>query len=354
MSPAIPFLLYAPADSPGHGARRPPVSRSRTGAESFARLAPVNSPSRQAIIRQAFNHQTFAGLAGVAGVAGVDGFPLLMAKAILPTTARLAVPYAMGHRVNYDVPQPLESPRGYSGLGQDSGQPSALASIGKELVISAPQIAGGIATGSATAAGTAGSTWLGMSAAVAVPVIGAAVVGATLAISALFNRKGPKQKVATTEVVNLAEPEMQANLDGFLNGPRTVSSREQALNNFDALWFWVVDHCDIPEMGTPGQNCVNERQRGGSAPWCPNPGGTGCDWFTLYRDPIANSEVVPDPPLELSDLGSQPSTGSIIGDAKAILESKTVIGGLEIPVWGLAAGAVGLLLLLNAGSGGGR
>jgi hypothetical protein len=140
-------------------------------------------------------------------------------------------------------------------------------------------VAAGAGTGAATTAATASLT---------VPIIGLAIAGVTLALVALFSRKGPKQKVATTEIVNKVEPLLKQNLAGYMAGPRTVSSQAQALANFDAGWQYVVDNCGIPAMGNPGKLCVSERQPGGK--W---------DWYSYYRDPIANdTQVKPDPVVD--------------------------------------------------------
>src|SRR5690606_25802107 len=103
-----------------------------------------------------------------------------------------------------------------------------------------------------------GSTWL----AAAGGPIGLAVAGATVALVYLMGRKRPARKVATTEIVNEVEPILQQNLAGYLAGPRTYSSQEQAIQNFHAAWDFVVQHCGIPDMGEPGKWCVNDRKRG--------------------------------------------------------------------------------------------
>lgn len=160
------------------------------------------------------------------------------------------------------------APSPHPGLGQEVAKSLTLSSLQ-----TAPMIVGGFAA--------SGATW----ATSLIPVIGPIVAGVTIGLSLLWNRKGPKQKVATTAVVDQVEPLLKENVAGYLSGPHTQSSQRQALANFDAGWAWVVDHCDIPEMGDPGQRCVSERQAGGR--W---------DWFALYRTPIANDPGVrPDP-----------------------------------------------------------
>lgn len=133
-----------------------------------------------------------------------------------------------------------------------------------------------------------------------IPVIGGVVAGVTLAIGLLAARKGPKQKRATTAIVNEIEPQLQANRDGYFAGPRTVSSRQQALNNFDAGWAYIVDQCGIDQMGTPGNWCIEDRMpvgqiqpaHGGRGPWV---GNGKWNWFAYYRDPIEQDIPVPDP-----------------------------------------------------------
>jgi len=65
---------------------------------------------------------------------------------------------------------------------------------------------------------------------------------------------------------NKVEPLLQENLRAYMAGPRTVSSQAQALENFKAGWAYVVEYCDTPVMGNPGQACVADRQRGGHVP----------------------------------------------------------------------------------------
>lgn len=161
----------------------------------------------------------------------------------------------------------------------------ALSPAAANIIMSAPQI-GGAVVGTAASMGAAWAT-------AAIPFVGPAVAGVTVALALLMSRKRPQQKIATTDIVNEAEPVMRENLSGYLNGPRSPASQVQALENFDALWQWVVTGCSDPEMGEPGRNCISERRRGGSAPWCPT--GRGCDWFTLYRDPIANDTPIETP-----------------------------------------------------------
>lgn len=148
-----------------------------------------------------------------------------------------------------------------------------------------------------------------------IPVIGPIIAGVTFGISKLFNRQGPRQKVATTLIVDKVEPLLQQNLNGYMSGPRNISSQAQALANFDAGWTYVVNNCQIPEMGDPGIRCVRERQAGGQ--W---------DWFARYRDPIANdTQVSAD---AVTRVTVDPVTGQVVPSSGASMIPLLLAGGL--------------------------
>lgn len=116
--------------------------------------------------------------------------------------------------------------------------------------------------------------------------------------------------IAATKVVNTVEPYLQQNLKAYQAGGHTKSEQATALKVFDAAWADAVQGCSNPALGSAGQRCISERQAGGSAPWCPTK--TGCDWFSLYRDPIANDpNVVPDPvPISMLTPAASPGSAS--------------------------------------------
>lgn len=135
--------------------------------------------------------------------------------------------------------------------------------------------------------------------------------------------------VEATSIVNQVEPILAQNLTAYLSEPvHYASLQAAALNNFDTAWAAVVQNCSNPALGSAGQNCVSDRQRGSCA-YKTSPGGwngktfTGAgangsgstcwNWFVGYRDPIANDpNVVPDPSASsssvLSAVGISPST----------------------------------------------
>lgn len=151
------------------------------------------------------------------------------------------------------------------GLGLD---PIAAQSIGTGIAVG-----GGFAT--AAVAGTS----------LAVPVVGAAIAGATLLVGLFLNRKKPAQKVATTQIANEVEGLMKENLLAWKQSDKTIVEQQQALANFDGLWNRFVElTAEDPQMGSPGKQAVVDRKRepqgGDNLP--------GIDWFAFYRDPIAN------------------------------------------------------------------
>jgi hypothetical protein len=161
------------------------------------------------------------------------------------------------------------------------------------MILIARQLGASGAQISTTAVQGGGAIATALAPASALPIIGAAVVGVTLALGLIFSRKGPKQKVAATKIVEELEPQLQANLDGYMSGPRTRSSQAAALANFDAAWAYLssAQACGSPDLGNPGKACLADRGHGGKF-----------DWFVYFRDPIANDPNVQPDPLPGSEL----------------------------------------------------
>lgn len=137
----------------------------------------------------------------------------------------------------------------------------------------------------APVAGAAIAGTAGMTAAAATAVVGAGIGLVAVAIIAYLNRRGPKQKLATSAQANEVEPLLARNVEEYLAGPRTPESRAVALKNFDDVWTWLSgpNACGNPQMGEPGRRCIQERGRTGRPSW-------GKNWFELYRDPIEQDQ----------------------------------------------------------------
>jgi hypothetical protein len=184
-----------------------------------------------------------------------------------------------------------------------------------------------------------------------VPAIGPIIGGIVAAVGALTGLIGglftPNlTNIQATHIVDQIEAEyLKPNLASWQSLPpehkiQTVQAAHLAL--FDKAWDGVMQGCSNPALGTSGQRCISERQRGGSAPWCPNTGHVGCDWFALYRDPIANDpNVLPDPVA-----GSVlTSPGSVSGAVDSAVSSVSqALGGIS-PVW-IGVGLIAAALLL--------
>lgn len=147
--------------------------------------------------------------------------------------------------------------------------------------------ASSLASGAIASGTLAGASW----AAIAIPIIGPAIVGITMGISAMLARRG-RQKVMATQIVDEVEPYMASNRDAYLSGPRNASAQAQALANFDSMWADVVRACSDPQLGSAGGRCISDRQPGGK--W---------DWFGYYRDPIANDTPSPDALIDTGTIG---------------------------------------------------
>ncbi len=145
------------------------------------------------------------------------------------------------------------------------------------IVSSAGNIAAGAVPGILVSSGAIAAGSL------AVPVIGVAIAGVTLAVTAFLNRNSEyfAQEKATTTIVNDAEALMKNNLAAWQGSDKTIADQQQAEENFNIIWGEVVKACMSPNYGSPGQRCVSDRSRGGQ--W---------DWFSYYYDPIANDPNV--------------------------------------------------------------
>ncbi len=145
-----------------------------------------------------------------------------------------------------------------------------------------------IDTGVTTAGAIAGAaaqggllTAIGIGAS-AVPVIGLAVLGATVLINAFHIGQGCGSTCTlSTQVVERIIPVMQQNLQAAKDqasqqyGCLTNEQKASLLSNFDQLWNAIVQGC-TQVGGAGGSACISDRQRGGKY-----------DCFKDLRDPIS-------------------------------------------------------------------
>jgi hypothetical protein len=174
-------------------------------------------------------------------------------------------------------------------LGQSTSQ-----LVGSAGTIATPVVSGVLATSSAASVAAGGTGLiLGMAPALAIPIVGAALAGVTLAIEAILNSGCGQSCIITSNWANQAATLLQQNLDAYmaLPAPRTVSQQAAALDNFNSFWNYLVQECSAPSVGTAGQHCISDREAG-ACHYETN--GVCWNWFVGYHDPIANDSVVPD------------------------------------------------------------
>ncbi len=70
---------------------------------------------------------------------------------------------------------------------------------------------------------------------------------------------------------------MKQNLAAWQSSSKSCAEQQACISNFNTLWNQVVNACNNPQLGDPGQACIDDRKRGGK--W---------DWFSYYLDPIVN------------------------------------------------------------------
>ncbi len=170
--------------------------------------------------------------------------------------------------------------------------------------IATPVITGAVGASAASAAAAGGSAAiLGMAPALALPIIGAALVGVTILVTELIKNSGCGQTcIQTSQWANQAADALQKNSDAYfaLPVPRPLEAQLVALQNFDAIWAQLSQMCGDPQWGDAGKRCISDRQRG-ACTWKQNrsgghPGepaiGECWNWFNGYRDPIANDPNV--------------------------------------------------------------
>ena len=157
------------------------------------------------------------------------------------------------------------------------------------LTLGTPLASGGAILGGA-AASTAGITSASLRAAGLTAGIGIVAAGIALWLS----RKGPAQNVATTHIVDEAEPLLKQNLAAWQSSNKTCADYLQTIANFQQVWNAVIQNCAQTSLGDPGHSCLDDRLPAGvkfntGPPANFNINGNGnFDWFAWYLMPILN------------------------------------------------------------------
>ena len=196
--------------------------------------------------------------------------------------------------------------RRYRGLGDDlsAGQ---ISGAGQGAAAGASQIIGSSTVGGKISGGgtmiMAAAPFAGPAAPV-VLIVGAVVTVAGKIIAMVGWGDGcGKNCILTSNWANQAEDLLKQNINAYFSSPvRNTSTQQTALAGFDAIWNQLAQACGQSNLGGAGQRCTGDRERGackwkqtGQSPWPGGPALGDCwNWFSAYRDPIANDMgVVP-------------------------------------------------------------
>lgn len=176
------------------------------------------------------------------------------------------------------------------------GMAGAEQAVQQGAALGTPILTGALASSAASslAAGTGTGLILGMSPALAVPVIGAAMVGITIAVIGLMRlSKGCGQTcIVTSDWANQAEDLLKRNLAAYRASNHSKSAQNTAISNFNVIWARLEQMCSDPATGDAGRRCIQDRQQG-ACKWR-DASGQCWNWFTGYLDPIANDPNVVD------------------------------------------------------------
>jgi hypothetical protein len=146
-------------------------------------------------------------------------------------------------------------------------------------------------------------------------------------------------KIATTQIVNQAEVFLKQNLSAWQAlsaSQKTPEAQQAALMNFDNVWNQVLQACGSGQYGSAGQACIADRQQGG----CHYQVNGKCwNWFSGYRDPIANDPQVA---ANIAAAAASPA-GSIL---PAGVSTALASAGID-PMWLLVAAGLGLLMVMS-------
>jgi hypothetical protein len=219
------------------------------------------------------------------------------------------------------------------GLGDAASDAKAVQQVGS--VVTGP-VVGILAAHAATVAAATGTTAsiAGLSLSVAVPIIGAALVGVTMLAVYLIQNSGCGQTcIVTSQWANKAEDALRQNLAAYmaLPAPRPAAAKAVALANFDAIWKTLEAQCGQPGTGNAGVRCITDRQSG-ACKWR-DASGQCWNWFLGYRSPIEQ------------DVPASDTATSTSGSAAGLISSLETPGSSLLPLLamgGLVALAVSL------------
>lgn len=185
----------------------------------------------------------------------------------------------------------------------------------------------------------------GLSASLAIPIVGAAFAGVLLGIEAILNSGCGQTCVVTSQWANQAAAQLDRMIKAYFSVPvpRPQSLQQGCMNLFQQVWAQLVANCSQPNLGTAGQNCISDRQDG-ACKWKASPpaypgepaAGQCWNWWNGYYWPIANDpDVVPDSQLQTQTNNAQSNTS-----APGAATSPAPAG---IPLWVWLLGGAGAI-----------
>ena len=167
-------------------------------------------------------------------------------------------------------------------------------------------------------------------AALSATIVGIGVAAVVIALAIIKNSGCGQTCIIAANDANQVEPMLQANLEGYFSGPRTVASQQAALANFDQIWNLLASACSNPALGNAGKRCISDRQAGacvwkqtaaGAKSFPGVPAAGDCwNWFSGYRDPIANDTGV---------VAGSPTLNDVVSQATGVQSSIPLLGGIS-------------------------
>ena len=185
---------------------------------------------------------------------------------------------------------------------------------------------------------------LGVATTTAIPIVGAAIAGISIAIEAILNSGCGQTCIETSQWANQAETYLQKNISQYFSipAPRPQAVQQLAMANFKAIWNQLVQLCTQPGTGNAGVRCISDRQDGACKwkatgqqyPGGPAPGACW-NWWNGYFYPIANDPNV------------SSATSTLASTAGNLVSAVTSSGGID-PVWlWVAGGALALWMVMS-------
>lgn len=198
------------------------------------------------------------------------------------------------------------------------------------------------------AVGTSTVAILTATGAIAGPVgaaIGAGIGLVTSLVSSLIANSGCGVTcVQTSQWANQAGAALDQNIQAYFAqpAPRSRSSQQAALANFDAIWARLQELCGQAGTGDAGVRCISDRQAGAchwkqtptssllQYPGEPQPGACW-NWFSGQRDPIANDPNVVDDSASALAQGAADTTASVVsGSSSSLMIPLLIVAGVLV------------------------